>query len=74
MNASTGLTPAHYVPIVKGKAGEYSALQDLAPAVKQAVTPLIEIPVVPWDFENEEPAKTLDAHLARSSEAGASMG
>lgn len=54
----------HYVPILKGKAGEYGALKELDPQVKDHLTPLIEIPPIPWDYEIEAPAKTVDAHLA----------
>lgn len=54
----------HYVPILKGKEAEYGALQALASEVKAGLTPLIEPPPVPWDFENERPAKTTAQHLA----------
>ncbi len=53
----------HYVPILKGKQGEYSALESLSSATKSRLTPLIEVPQIPWDFENEMPAKSLDEHL-----------
>jgi hypothetical protein len=33
----------HYVPILKGKQGEYSALQLLSPPAKAQLTPLIEV-------------------------------
>jgi hypothetical protein len=55
----------HYVPILKGKMGERGALETLTPAVKSALTPLIEVPPIPWDHDNETPAKTVDAHIAR---------
>lgn len=55
----------HYVPILKGKEGEYGALKELTPSVKGGMTPLIEIPPIPWDFTNEAPAKTIDEHLAK---------
>jgi hypothetical protein len=53
----------HYVPILGGKAGEYRALRELTPEIKQRLTPLIEIPPVPWDFENDQPACTVDTHI-----------
>jgi hypothetical protein len=53
----------HYVPILKGKAGEYQALKELKDQVKNHLTPLIEIPSIPWDFENDVPGKTVDEHL-----------
>ncbi len=60
-----GFDYMHYVPILKGRAGEYGALQVMAPEVKAALTPLIEVPPIPWDFESEQPAKTIDQHLGR---------
>ena len=53
-----------YMPILKWKAGECSALKELFPNDKAAMTPLVEIPPVPWDFVNDQAAKTVDAHLA----------
>jgi hypothetical protein len=53
-----------YVPILKGREGEYSALEALEPDVRARLLPLIEIPSVPFDFPNEAPAKTLDAHVS----------
>ena len=55
----------HYVPILKGREGEYGALQTLAPSTRQALTPLIEIPPIPWDFAEARPAKTVDQHLKK---------
>lgn len=54
-----------YVPILKGKSGEYGALESMSPEEKERITPLIEIPPVPWDHKNEVPAKTIDQHLAK---------
>lgn len=55
----------HYVPILKGKEGEYLALRELSAAVRQRMTPVIEPPSIPYDFANETPAKTVDEHLAK---------
>ena len=55
----------HYVPILKGREGEYGALQTLALSTRQALTPLIEVPPIPWDFVEERPAKTVDQHLKK---------
>jgi hypothetical protein len=52
-----------YVPILKWKLGEYQALARLENAVKDRVTPLIELPAVGYDFENSRVAKSLDDHL-----------
>ena len=52
-----------YVPILKGKEGEFAALESLAPEIKTQITPLIEIPAVPFNFTLGKSAKTLDEHL-----------
>jgi Beta protein len=54
-----------YVPILKGRDGEYGALRTLGSAVKERLAPLLEIPPVPWDFVEGAPAKTLDQHLSK---------
>lgn len=59
----------HYVPVLKGKAGEFGALGSLLPTVKDRVTPLIEVFSVPFDWTAGRDAKTLDEHL-RSTVAG----
>jgi len=53
----------HYVPILKGRQGEYTALAALSDSSRAGLTPLIEVPPIPWDFENEAPAKSIDDHL-----------
>ncbi len=56
--------PEHrYVPILKGKKGEFDALQGLAAADKERITPLVEIFTVPWDWDTDAPAKRLEDHL-----------
>lgn len=52
-----------YVPILKGKEGEYAALEALSVEIKGVLMPLIEIPAIPYDFANECPAKSLDDHI-----------
>lgn len=52
-----------YVPILKGKAGELSALKELSNDAKSKILPVIEIPEVPWDFVNERYAKTTSNHV-----------
>lgn len=53
----------HYVPILKWKLGEYQALMRLHSAVKDALTPLIEIPPIGYDHENQRNSKSIDDHL-----------
>lgn len=57
----------HYVPILKGKKGEFDGLSWLDPQTKAALTPLIEVFTVPWDFNDDVPAKTVEAHLDSSA-------
>jgi len=53
----------HYVPILKGKMGEYTALAELHDAEKEGLTPLIEVPAVPWDYAEEAAARSLTEHI-----------
>lgn len=54
---------SHYVPILKGRPGEFSALRDASPLVRSSITPLIELPPVPWDFAHDCPAKSIVDHV-----------
>src|SRR5271166_4755572 len=58
----------HYVPILKAKEGEYGALQALASASRQVMTPLLEIPPIDWDYTMDRPKKTIDQHLEKIGE------
>lgn len=53
----------HYVPILYGKRGEFSALRELGDVTRASITPMMIVPQVPWDYINDVPAKTLDLHL-----------
>jgi hypothetical protein len=57
-----------YVPILKGKEGEFAALEELTPNILGKLTPLIEVPDIPFDFINERPSKTLEAHVVGIAE------
>lgn len=75
------VNPRTYIPILYTKRGELSALDDLASEVSSRQTkapeffptfnfdsdiiPLFVIHAIDWDFENEEPKRTLDDHMAR---------
>lgn len=52
-----------YVPILKGKMGEFGALKETDNEIRSKMTPLIEIPPVPWDYSKDEPAKTINNHV-----------
>jgi Beta protein len=54
-----------YTPILKGRDGEYGALAAMNAEDKELITPMVEIPPVPWDHANGVPEKTIDQHLAK---------
>jgi len=58
----------HYVPILKGKGGEFAALGWLTSSVAEALTPLVEFVEPPFDYKAQANTKTLDKHL--SDDAG----
>jgi len=55
----------HYVPILKGKLGEFKALLELESSIKDKITPLIEVPPIPLDYDTGKPAKSVDTHLKK---------
>lgn len=61
-------TDKHYVPAVKWRKGEYQALEVITAAQKQWVTPLVDVAPIPWDYEEDVAAKTIDEHLAKIPE------
>jgi len=54
----------YYIPCLRWKQGEYLGVWRLPIKTKRVFTPLIEVPAIGYDFENEIKAKTIDAHLA----------
>jgi hypothetical protein len=58
----------HYVPCLRWKQGEYQAVWRLPYATKSVVIPIIEVPEIGYDFENETAAKTIDEHLSPFAE------
>src|SRR5882724_5764414 len=54
-----------YIPVLKGRNGEYGALATLPPDAKARLLPIIEIPPVPWDHARKSPTKTLDKHIQK---------
>lgn len=59
----------HYFPILKGRMGEYGALGTMQPANKGLLTPIIEIPPIPWNYAANLPDKTIDQHLQKVSDS-----
>ncbi|WP_366294487.1 beta family protein [Paenibacillus sp. AN1007] len=62
-------TELKYVPVLKWKQGEQKAVEGLQIPTKQSMTPLIEIPQIDWDYENDCPKKTIDEHLSKTGES-----
>jgi hypothetical protein len=54
----------HYIPCLRWKQGEYQAIWRLPIKTRRVFTPLIEVPGIGYDFENETQAKSIDEHLA----------
>lgn len=54
-----------YVPVLKAKMGELSALKELNPQTALKVVPLLEIPSVSWDFVESKPKETAKQLLGR---------
>lgn len=52
-----------YVPVLKWRQGEYLALARMSDALRQRMTPLLEIPAEAWDYETERPQKSIDEHI-----------
>ncbi len=64
-----------YVPCLRWKRGEYQAVSRLGDTAKKAMTPLIEIPEMGFDFETRQESKSIDQHLAKIDErVGATWG
>lgn len=55
----------HYVPILKCKDGEFRAIRDLAQATKDALTPVMEVQPIPWDYVNDTATSEADQYLTR---------
>jgi hypothetical protein len=53
-----------YMPILKGKKGEFDALKMLDSDVQSIVLPLIEVPAIPWDFVNERKDSSLEKQIS----------
>lgn len=53
----------NYAPILKGKLGEFKALQSLSQTKIKNITPIIEVPPIDWDFAENEPKIGIDKHF-----------
>lgn len=54
----------HYVPILLTRRGERRALAAVDDTVRTVLSPLMVVPPIPWDYDSEQPAKTLEQYLA----------
>lgn len=52
-----------YIPILKGKAGELKALAELSPDIQSRILPVIEVPEIDWDYDNDRPKVSLEEHV-----------
>ena len=52
-----------YLPGLKAKRGEFSALANLSPTAKSRILPLVDVLPVPWNFRTSTPTKALEKHL-----------
>lgn len=52
-----------YVPLLKWRQGEYQALLKLNDSIKDQVVPLIVIPPIEYDFDDQCDKKTVEKHL-----------
>lgn len=57
----------HYVPVLKGKPGEFQALASLDPVIAERITPFIEVIPVPYEFfpNGTSVRKSVDDHVGR---------
>ncbi|MFD1992331.1 beta family protein [Paenibacillus nicotianae] len=62
------INPGKYVPVLKWKQGEQRAVEVLPHSIKERMSPLLELPPIDWDYENECPKKTIDEHILRIGE------
>ncbi len=58
-----GLAHSEYMPVLLTRRGERGALNDLASAVKVSMMPLFVVEPIPWDYDNDAPAKSVDQFL-----------
>lgn len=60
--------PERYVPVLLTKRGERRALEDLSSSVKDGIAPLFVVHEVDWDYDIDQPKKTLAEHIANLPE------
>ena len=53
----------HYVPVLKGKDGEFKALEHLQSNARDRLTPFIDIPRRDLDPKTKQPKDSIDIYL-----------
>ena len=57
----------HYVPMLKGKDGEFRALSLLTPATRHSITPFIDIPRRDIDIHTNRPKDSIEIYLEKKA-------
>ena len=57
----------HYVPVLKGKDGEFRALAHLTPNARHNLTPFIDIPRRDLDVRTNQPKDPIDVYLKKKA-------
>jgi hypothetical protein len=57
--------PDHYVPVLRGKAAEFRALGSTTDAVKDGITPFIELPPISWDADEDGDSDAPDPSIQK---------
>lgn len=57
----------HYVPVLKGKEGEFRALEHLTPNARHNLTPFIDIPRRNLDPKTKQPKDPIDVYLEKKA-------
>lgn len=58
------MTHKYYVPCLRWKQGEYTAISKLSDSARERIVPLIAAPEIGYDFETESNSDSIDDHLA----------
>lgn len=57
----------HYVPILKGKEGEFRALSKMSSRLRNGITPLIDIPRIDLNVDTGRPVCTVEIHMDKKA-------
>ncbi|MCK4820862.1 beta family protein, partial [bacterium] len=58
----------HYVPVLRGKEGEFRALEHLRPNTRRNLTPFIDIPRRDLDLITNQPKDRIDVYLKKKAQ------